>query len=159
MYYFIGDGTDIDHSDGLSEICSEVSHSLADDNGQTFSSITSRCFPSTSNTRNGTCYTVRASNQPTNKELPSETEKIYGFSTNVQNQCFLLAWYKTFARIHFFSESLRVYCYYCQESYKSKLAVISTKAEPAFTISGFSNWKKTTISFKEHERSRAHAVA
>ena len=33
---------------------------------------------------------------------------------------------------------------------------MSTKAEPAFAITGFSNWKKVTTRFKEHESSQAH---
>ena len=89
MYYFIGDGTDIDRSDSQSEIGSEVSHSLADDDDKTSSGITSRSLPSTPNTYNGTCCTAGVINQPINRELLSKTEKIYEFRTNVPNLCFL----------------------------------------------------------------------
>ena len=33
---------------------------------------------------------------------------------------------------------------------------MSTKAEPTFTTTGFSDWKKATTRFKEHESSQAH---
>ena len=36
---------------------------------------------------------------------------------------------------------------------------MSTKAEPTFTTTGFSNWKKATTRFKEHESSQAHRDA
>ena len=59
--------------------------------------------------------------------------------------------------IHSCSKSLGVYCYYCQEAYRTKR--LSTKTEPAFTVTGFSNWKKATTSYKEHECTRVHRDA
>ena len=121
-----------------SEICSEVSHSIADDGGQPSSGITCRSLPSISNTCNGICCTARISDQPTNRELFSQTEKVYGSCINVKKRCLFPSWYKIFAWIHFCSKSSRVYFYFCQEASKSMLTVISTKAEPAVTVIGFS---------------------
>ena len=68
-------------------------------------------------------------------------------------------WYKSFPWIHFCSESLRVYCYYCQQTFRLKVSVISSKTEPAFISTGFCNWKKATILFREHEQSQTHRDA
>ena len=141
-YYFVDNGTDIDCSDGYREICSVVSNSLVDDGGQTSSGITSRSFPSTSNISKGTCCTAGVINQPTIKKLLSKIKKICGSGTNVHKLCLLPSWYKTMAWIHSHSKSLRMY-YYWQEAYKLKLTVTCTKAEPAFTVTVFSNTKKT----------------
>ena len=77
------------HSDSQSENCSKVSHSFADDGGKTPSGITSKSLPSTSNTCNGTCCIAGIVTQPTDRELHSQTELIYGSGKNVQKQCFL----------------------------------------------------------------------
>ena len=46
--------------------------------------VLSGSLPSTSNTCNGTCFSAGVINQPTNRELLSKTEKIYGSGRNVR---------------------------------------------------------------------------
>ena len=49
---------------------------------------------------------------------------------------------------------LHVYCHQCKLA--TDMNVRSSKADPAFSTEGFSNWKKAINRFKEHERSHAH---
>ena len=69
------------------------------------------------------------------------------------------SWYKLFPWVHFCSKNLKAYCFYCKKANKLHVTVMSTKSEPAFVTTGFSNWKKATLRFKEHELSQAHRDA
>ena len=75
LYYFIGDGTDIDPSDSLREICSEVSRSLLMMVVNHPMVLLQGFLPSISNTCNGTCI-AGVINQPINRELLNKIEKI-----------------------------------------------------------------------------------
>ena len=107
----------------------------------------------------GLCCTSGEINQPTDAALLRRTEKLYGAGANVQKRHFLPSWYKSFNWVHFCTKSLKVYCFYCMKAYKSGVIHLSAKAEPTFTLTGFSNWKKATTRFKEHECSQAHRNA
>ena len=97
------------------------------------------------------CCTEGAINQPTDLYLLRKSERVFGSGRNGQKRHFLPSWYKTF---HFCATSLKVYCFYCKEMNKINLNIMSTKAEPTFATTGFSNWKKVTTRFKEHESSQ-----
>ena len=105
------------------------------------------------------CCTSGEISQPTDAALLQKTEKLYGSGSNVQKRHFLPSWYKSFSWVHFCTKSLKVYCFYCMQGYKSGVTHLSAKAEPTFTLTGFSNWKKATTRFKEHECSQAHRNA
>ena len=105
------------------------------------------------------CCTEGAINQPTDLSLLRKSERVFGSGRNEQKRHFLPSWYKTFSWIHFCTTSLKVYCFYCKEMNKINVTVMSINAEPTFATTGFSNWKKATTPFKEHESSQAHRDA
>ena len=48
------------------------------------------------------------------------------------------------------------FCFYCKAACKTRITVISSRADSAFTTCGFSNWKYVMCKFREHEHSQAH---
>ena len=94
--------------------------------------------------------------QPTCGSLLKKTEKIYGTG---RKRSFLASWYKSFPWLHFCHSSLKVYCFYCKAACKAHITVMSNRADPSFTISGFSNWKNALSKFRDHEYSLAHRDA
>ena len=98
--------------------------------------------------------------QPTDPSLLQKTEKVYGSGGHINKCRFLAKWFEDYKWLHLCSKSLKVYCFYCRVALRSQVSVMSTKADPAFsTTTGFSNWKKGTSSFKQHESSLAHRDA
>jgi len=63
----------------------------------------------------------------------------------------LAKWFEDFKWLYFCLKFLKVYYYYCKAALRSQVFVMSTKADLAFSTTGFSNWKKGTSSFKHHE--------
>lgn len=105
---------------------------------------------------NQPCCAGSEISQPTSTIVLKKTEKLYGSGVNARKRVFLASWYKQFSWIHLCCSRQKVYCYYCQHAYNSQVRVVSSKADPAFTTVGFSNWKKALDRFKEHESSLAH---
>ena len=97
--------------------------------------------------------------QPANPVILKKTERSYGSGKNVRNRVFVATWYKQFPWLHLCCSNFKAYCYYCKRACSSQLSVFSTKADPAFSTIGFSNWKKAMNRFKEHESSLAHRDA
>ena len=58
--------------------------------------------------------------------------------------------------LHYSIEGILFFLSICS---KRNLIVFSTKADNAFTIEGFCNWKKATEMFNLHEQSHAHREA
>ena len=108
---------------------------------------------------NQPCCTGSEISQPTDPIVLKGTERSYGLGGNARKRVFLTSWYKEFSWIHLCCSNFKVYCYYCKRACGSQLKVVSTKADPAFTMIGFSNWKKALNKFKEHESSLAHRDA
>ena len=89
----------------------------------------------------------------------AKTRIIYGNSKNKHERCFQVAWYSSFKWVILCTTQLKAFCFYCRFAAKRKLIVYSTKADKAFTIEGFCNWKKATEKFNLHEQSHAHREA
>lgn len=94
--------------------------------------------------------------QPFDKLFLKRTERTYGSGKHLRKRRFLTSWYKTFPWLHLCRSTCKAFCYYCRAACKSHVTVMSTKADPAFSLPGFSNWKKAVDKFKEHEQSLAH---
>ena len=111
------------------------------DPSRSLSGITSRCLPSTSNICNRICCTAGNFNQPTNREL---LIKLKRYMDLVQISRIDVSCHHGTKYLHgsSFFFPLKVYCYYYQEVHKSKFTVISTKAESAFSVTGFPIRKK-----------------
>ena len=50
---------------------------------------------------------------------------------------------------------MKAFCFYCRFSTSRKLVTFSSKEE-AFTVTGYSNWKKAVQKINEHESCHAH---
>ena len=66
------------------------------------------------------------------------------------------AWYKQFKWLVLCTSRMKAFCFCCRFSTSRKLVTSSSKAEEAFTVTGFSNWKKAVQKFNEHEICHAH---
>ena len=64
-------------------------------------------------------------------------------------------WFEEFGWLHYDESRNRVFCYYCVQAVQEK-KLFNTKAEDAFTKSGFFNWKNAIAKFKAHESSQCH---
>lgn len=105
---------------------------------------------------NSSCCSGAEISQPTDSSLLKKSGKIFGNGKNARKRCFNAIWYKTFPWLHLCCTSLKVYCFYCRTACKAHVAVMSTRADAAFTTCGFSNWKNAISKFKEHEQCLAH---
>ena len=72
-----------------------------------------------------------------------------------QNRSCQSKWFKEFGWLHYDESRNRVFCYYCVQAVQEK-KLLNTKADDAFTKSGFFNWKKAMDKFKAHQSSQCH---
>ena len=73
---------------------------------------------------------------------------------------FQLDWYKWYPWLHYSVEKDAEFCFYCCKYFETH--DISEGVEPAFTVSGFHNWKRTLESnkgFAKHQSSELHKKA
>ena len=82
-----------------------------------------------------------------------------GLGTNAQTRYFLSKWNKSFPWLHFCSSKYKALCFYCMKAAQLNVTIMSMKAESAFVSIGYSNRRKATVRFKEHELSLAHCDA
>ena len=64
-------------------------------------------------------------------------------------------WFEEFGWLHYDESRNRVFCFYCVQAVQEK-KLLNTKADDAFTKSGFFNWKKALVKFKAHQTSQCH---
>ena len=72
---------------------------------------------------------------------------------------FQAAWFSEFPWLHYSSEVQGVLCYYCAKAEACKLSNLARKRERAFSVEGFSNWKKGIEKFSDHQKSQSHRFA
>jgi len=72
---------------------------------------------------------------------------------------FQARWFKEFPWLHYCSEVQGVLCFYCGRAEASNLSSLAKKRETAFTVDGFTNWKKGIEKFKDHQNSQSHKFA
>ena len=68
-------------------------------------------------------------------------------------------WFQEHTWLTYCETQSKVYCFYCRSAYLKQLLTFSTKADKAFTVQGFSNWKKAKSRFRSHEKSLTHREA
>jgi hypothetical protein len=73
-----------------------------------------------------------------------------------RNYYFQNHWFADFKWLHFDTHKKRVLCFYCMSACNKGLILNLSKVETAFTIDGFSNWKKGNEKFMAHEKSDLH---
>ena len=91
--------------------------------------------------------------------LLKKSKRVYGSRTNTQARYSLSKWYKSFPCLHFCSSTYKALCFYYMKAARLNVSVMSSKAEAAFNSTGYLNWRKATVRFKEHELSLAHCDA
>ena len=104
------------------------------------------------------CSSTSEISQPTDSNILAKSQRSYGAGKSTHRRCFMATWYKNYPWLHLCCVSLKAYCYYCRHVTFSG-AIMSSKAEQAFSVDGFSNWKKALTRFKAHELSQAHRDA
>jgi hypothetical protein len=72
---------------------------------------------------------------------------------------FQASWFAEFPWIHYCSEVQGVLCFHCARAESLKLTNLANKRETAFTVDGFSNWKKGIEKFRDHQKSQSHRFA
>ena len=97
------------------------------------------------------CTNLDGANQPTAQCILAKTK------VKVGRQCrtFQSTWYKSYPWITLCETSGRVFCHVCRHS----CITMSKQSEPAFTASGFFNWRRAIERFKIHEQSLGHKEA
>ena len=67
-------------------------------------------------------------------------------------------WFKNWKWLHYSDAKDAVFCHVCVKALQSKRMDMK-RGEPAFVITGFSNWKDGTVGLKKHEQSSSHKEA
>lgn len=91
-------------------------------------------------------------NQPKNFIFP---KKPYG----KQNRSFQKVWFEEYPWLHYSEEKDVAYCYICINQNIRGNLTSAKNLEKAFISTGYSNWKKALLRFKEHQSSECHNVA
>lgn len=73
---------------------------------------------------------------------------------------FQKSWFGTFPWLHYASEVSGVVCFYCAAARQQEFLKPSRQPAPdAFTVAGFTNWRKAKEKFAKHENSEGHKNA
>lgn len=68
-------------------------------------------------------------------------------------------WYKLHPWLHYNECVTGILCFYCVKTYTIEKSSLSKRAELAYSLNGFTNWKHATARFKNHELSQSHQHA
>ena len=72
---------------------------------------------------------------------------------------FQKSWFQKFPWLHFHSDIGGVICFTCAKAARTNLADMARCADVAFTVKGFSNWKKAIEKFTAHQKTSTHAIS
>ena len=72
---------------------------------------------------------------------------------------FSSSWYSTYKWVTLCTTKKYVFCAYCRYGVSQKMLTFSARCEPAFTQSGFDNFRKAAEKFSKHESSASHREA
>ncbi|KAL5493617.1 hypothetical protein EMCRGX_G014821 [Ephydatia muelleri] len=97
--------------------------------------------------------------QTREEALLAQTVIIYGSGRNKRERSFQASWYESYKWLVLCTSRLKAFCFYCRFLTSRGLNTFSSKADGAFSIEGFSNWKKALEKFADHERCQAHKEA
>ena len=76
-----------------------------------------------------------------------------------QIRTFQKSWLKTHPWLSYCTTRNVVFCFYCRNAKRNGRLTFSKNTDGAFTVTGYSNWKKAKQSFKKHEKSLCHREA
>ena len=92
-------------------------------------------------------------NQPKHYQYPKSKYK----ETDPSPLAFQLDWYRRYPLLHYSVEKDAAFCFYCCKYLETH--DISERVEPAYTVTGFRNWKRALESkkgFAKHQSSGLH---
>ena len=95
-------------------------------------------------------------NQPKHYQFPKSKYK----ETDPSPSPFQLDWYRRYPWLHYSVEKDAAFCFYCCKYLETH--DISERVEPAYTVTGFRNWKRALESrnrFAKHQPSGLHKKA
>ncbi|XP_011404916.1 PREDICTED: uncharacterized protein LOC105313302 [Amphimedon queenslandica] len=98
--------------------------------------------------------TGRQKHQPLEFSYPTRQ---FG-KTKIVTHSFQTAWYEKWKWLHYLEESDSVICFTCAQAVEEK-KLRNPRMETTFVVSGFTNWKDATASFRKHEASDCHQAA
>jgi hypothetical protein len=91
---------------------------------------------------------------------PPNVYPIQQCGTKERQLKFQLSWYEAYPWLHSEGGISGVLCLYCRKSHMAcGIQSIAKNADAAFTVTGFTNWKKAIDKFKNHQSSHAHMAA
>ena len=79
--------------------------------------------------------------------------------TTVVKRSFQPCWFDKWPWLHYREDSDFVFCFTCMKAYSENKLQWSLNAESAFITVGFTNWKKASEKFSNHETSKCHKEA
>jgi hypothetical protein len=79
--------------------------------------------------------------------------------TKTQNINFQQKWFIDYPWLTYETSLSAVLCHDCNRAYSMGMMTLAKKKEEAFTVAGFSNWKKAKERFESHMRTDAHKHA
>ena len=95
-------------------------------------------------------------NQPTSSKVLAATKRVQGKGKSRQARFVQATWFSRYPWLSLCESRQKLFCFYCVTASNRKLMTFSTKADRAFSHSGFDNWKKASERFAKHESSQAH---
>ena len=91
---------------------------------------------------------------------PPNVYPIQQCGTKERQLKFQLSWYKAYPWLHSEGGISGVLCFYCMKSHMAcGIQSVAKNADAAFTVTGFTNWRKAIEKFKIHQSSHAHVAA
>ena len=77
----------------------------------------------------------------------------------IVERSFQPTWFVKWPFLHYDEVADHVFCHTCMKAFKEKKMKSTKKADPAFVINGYCNWKDATVGFRNHEVSGCHREA
>ena len=93
--------------------------------------------------------------QPTHICFPS---RVFRKSSRV-SRSFQASWFNAFKWLHYDLGRDAAFCFMCSKALRDRKLFVRAHAETSYTVSGFTNWKDPTCSFRKHEDCEFHKSA
>ena len=97
-------------------------------------------------------------NKPHQPRTFSFPKREFGVTT-VARRSFQPSWFDKWPWLHYCEDSDSVFCFTCMKACSENKLHSSLNAESAFISAGFTNWKKASERFNNHEASKCHKEA
>lgn len=134
---------------------SQHDQATGDTNASTSNSKISLSAPDKSDTAAaGTSPLPSEPFHPRNFDFPTKRFGTEGFSRSFKS-----AWFERWKWLHYVNDTDKALCFTCWSVVAKKLVHDCHRADGVFIRGGFSNWRKATEKFRDHEKSFFHLEA